>query len=288
MKKFLIIILLGILAPTLSARAFSLSPLKYIFSVDAGETVSADLILNNYESSGVDLEPVVVGMKADENGRPIFDNSAEVVAWAKPDWNFYTLKEGVEKKVKFFITVPIGTYPGDYYLGVGARRAADNKNAVSIGAQVLTVVNLKVAGQAREDLSVNKFDNVSSFYNKDKKLVWEIKNNGNVEMPISAVLKIYDWRGRLVNENATNVGNKILPLASRVGEADFSPEAGKFFWPGRYQANLTVDYGLTKQQITTVKYFWYLPGWIWFVKGAVIVLIIIGIFIVRKNKHAIK
>src|SRR3989339_395434 len=285
MKKIFLIILLGILAPTLGARAFSLSPLKYIFSVERGESTVITVTLNNYESGVIALEPAVVGMKTDKAGRPVYDSTAEVIGWVKSDWNFINLKEGQGQKVHFLVTVPAGAYPGDYYLGVGAKRVA-GVGAVSIGEQLLTVVNLKVAGTAREDLVVKKFEVSGKFFEKNKKFNLEIENKGNVEMPISAVLKISDWRGQIILEQPVAVGNKILPLASRVASTDFviarSEATRQSIVPGLYQVDLTVDYGLTKQKITAVENFWYVPTWTLGVLVGVIILV--GLIIFIKNR----
>ncbi len=282
MKKILIIIILGILAPFVSARAFSLSPLRYVFAVEPGQVLEMAVALNNYESEAVILEPAIVGIKADTNSRPVFDDTAPAVDWVKPDWNFVDLKEGDGKKVKFIIAVPVGVYPGDYYLGVGARVAADSQAAVNIGQQLLTVVNLKVAGEVREDLVVKKFVSAAPFYDKNKKFNLEIDNIGNVEVPLSAILVINDWRGRLVAEKEVNIGNKILPAAIRIAEFQFAAKESSF-WPSRYRANLVINYGLTKQKITAVENFWYVPVWIIGVLAGVIIMV--GLAVVwRKNK----
>lgn len=281
MKKFLAIILLGILTPFAFARAFSLSPLKYVFAMERGETAEIVITLNNYESEAVALEPAVVGIKTDSQGRLVYDDAVEAINWVKSDWNFINLKEGGVKKVKFLATIPTGVYPGDYYLGVGAKRVTGAGAAVSIGEQLLTLVNLKVAGQAREDLTMDKFEIVGKIFDKNKKFNLEIENHGNVEMPVSAVLKIKNWRGTTVAEQPVNVGNKILPAAIRIGTADLI--MGRGFLPGPYEADLFINYGLTKQRMTTVEKFWYVPVWTIALVGVLLTMVLSLVFF-KKNR----
>ena len=97
-------------------------------------------------------------------------------------------------------------------------------------------------------------------------------------------MQIYDYKNRIVNSSIINLGNKLFAQSNR--SAQLQPLVGeKMFLPGLYQSIITINYGLTNQQIISSVNFWYCPVWFLLTIGAVIIFVLL-VFIYIRKRHA--
>lgn len=265
----------------LSASAFSISPLKYTISLGSGDSKDLIVTVKNDSKFDKEYEAVLAGVQQDDFGRPIIKQNSDVAEnWIKIQNNKIVLKSGEVRDLIFSITIPKNVSPGAHYFAIGA----NEKSVTNVGAQLMTVVVLQVAGVANEELVMEKFSSTKNyFFNKKISFILQLKNNGNIDLSLDGKLQIYNFKNTLINSSTINLGNKLFAQSNRVAQINPFLDNEKF-WPGYYRSMVAVNYGLTKQQIIASVNFWYLPVWFLVVVTALFVLIIL-FFIIRKNRH---
>lgn len=258
MKKYFLLSLLFLLSPV-GASAFTLSPTKIDLTIDAGSVQIVEVDIKNDESGVLGFKPVVMGVEQTEQGNPKFVTGAsEVESWAIVKAEDFTLAPGQEKKVQFSIDVPSGSYPGSYYLGLGAQQINGQNGEVSLSGRLLTLVNIKVAGVANEELRSDKWQSTKKVWlSPNWNFVSLVTNKGNVELPLKGELVIYNFFGRQIASKELLLGNEIIPGTLRSFDINFSLPSKYVFLPGRYQAGLVLNYGLTNQKIILSTDLWY-------------------------------
>jgi len=267
----------------IAVNAFSLSPAKIVLSVDPDDKQVFEIKIKNNENLSVTFKPVVVGVEQNQSGAPVFVSGlTPTESWISFDVKSFVLDPGQEKKIIFTLDVPDNTYPGSYYLGLGAEKISGGKENVNLSSRVLSLVNIKVAGIVNEELKLEKWESINDvWFNSKWKFDLVFKNTGSVELPVSAKMILRNFRGReILEENiATNI--KIIPGTTRNIEHVFVLPKKFTFLPGIYQADLVLDYGLTKQNIFSVTKFWYFyPPLLFFV--AIIIFLPVLFFLARK------
>ena len=261
--------------------AFSISPLKYTISLDAGDAKDLVVSVKNDSNMEKEYQTKVVGVQQDSSGRPIFKSNSDVAEnWIKFKSEKTILKSNENKDFIFTFTIPKNTPPGAHYLGIGVQEIA-GKN---ISGQLMTTVILQIAGTANESLVLEKFYPVKKyFFNKNLAYFLQVKNVGNIDLSMKANLQTYNFKNKNIDSISINLGNKLFAQSNRSIEINPSVSS-KIFWPGLYHSMIVVDYGLTNQQIVGSANFWYWPVWFLCLVGLAMVLIVL-FFIYRKNKH---
>ncbi len=265
-----------------SVHAFSISPLKYTISLNPGDDKDLVLVVKNDSSDDREYQMTVVGVQQDNQGRPIFKQNSDIAEnWVKFQSEKTVLKNNEKKDFVFTITIPKNAPPGAHYLGLGVQEN-NNKN---IGGRLVTILMLQVAGTANESLTLEKFYPIKKYF-FDKNLVYflQIKNTGNIDLSVQANMQIYDYKNRIVDSSVVNLGNKLFAQSNRSAQLN-SVVGRKMFWPGMYQSVMTINYGLTNQQIIGSVNFWYYPVWFLWTVGAVIIFVLL-VFIYIRKRHA--
>lgn len=263
------------------AKAFSISPLKYTISLDPNDSKDLVVTVKNDSSQKKEYEAVVAGIQQDNLGRSIIKSNSDIAEnWIKYQNKKININGGETGDLIFTINIPKNALPSAHYIAIGAQE----KNKESVGAQLMTIVVLHIAGTVNELLVLEKFDSIKKYYfNKKLNFLLQLKNTGNIDLALSGKLEIYNFKNNIVNSSPINLGNKLFSQSNRT--ANFSPIfTDKILWPGWYRSLVVVDYGLTQQQIVGGTNFWYLPVWFLSVVIALLVLIIL-FFVIRKNKH---
>lgn len=282
MKKIFFLTLFFLLVP-FKTQAFSLSPTKIDLTIDAGEKQILEIKIKNTEAGPVGLRPVVMGVEQNTSGATIFvSGKSEIESWAVTKNTNFVLQPGQEQMVQFLIDVPDGSYPGSYYLGLGVGQDSVSESNVNLSGRLLAVVNIKVSGTANEELVLNNWKSTKMFwFSPEWKFGAEVENKGNVELPLKGSVVVYSLFGKKLIEKDLPMGNKIIPGTKRFFVWDASLSKVDIFKPGIFRANLTLQYGLTGQKITTSTTFWYFYPPTLFVIVAIPMLVVL-IFLAKK------
>lgn len=265
----------------LPAFAFTLSPLKYMTTVDPGGASIARVTVYNDDIGARRVIFRTIAVQQGVNGVPQFipgGDSAE--AWVVPETTEVVLRSGERKTVAFLISVPATAIPNAHYLALTARaNTATTTATVGITGQLATLLTLQVAGTAREELKIIQLEKKTSVVAPMAKWRTLVSNVGNIEVPATAALIIKDWGGKEKLRAPVILQNTIIAGAERVVEAKANLQT---LLPGRYSAELQITYGRSNAQIKKEIFFWYIP--VWSLLSAVIGAVIIGGWFVRMRK----
>lgn len=259
------------------SSAFSIFPLRYLVTLDPGSAQIITVDVSNNENKTINVVPVVLGAEQNNAGQAVFSSGlTRAETWVKPNINSFELATGEEQKISFTITAPSTASPGSYYLAVGAQ-ASSAGGQLGLDSQLLTLLTIQISGTAQEQLVIEQWQTNNFFViKKDWNFHLNIKNAGNVEVPYSARLVVRNWRGD--EKTSFDLIQKNNLLADTWKAGDYSSNVDNLgFWPGIYQAQVVVSYGLTQQMVTSMVYILYVPVWSWIVLGMAI-LVIIGAF----------
>ena len=284
LSALLVFLVLVIPAPVF---AFSISPLKYIFTLERGQDRRVQIKFYNKEKEAILIESKYVFVRAGIDGLPIYDSEAKELAWVQPEWDGFILESGQSKEVNYKITVPAEVYPGDYYFGLGGTEVSGYSSQISIGRQLLSLVNIKVAGIAVETLRPIKWESEKRYFfsrNQGWNFNLELESEANVEMPLDAELVVRDRSQNVVFREPVMIGKTILP-ASKKNTIVRSSANNAISFPGLYQADLILNFGLTKQKALLVDNFWFIPSWLIVIFGIVLVLsLLVFLLVWKKNR----
>lgn len=282
MKKWFLLSLLFLLSPAV-ASAFSLSPAKINLTINPGDTQILEIKIKNNDTVGQSFRPVVMGAEQTEEGAPRFVSGvSEVESWAAAKTEKFTLLSGQEKTVQFFVDVPGGSYPGSYYLGLGVEQSSGSEGNVSLSGRVLSLVNIKVAGTANEEIKLDEWQSIKKvWFSPEWKFAAAVVNKGNVELPLKGELIVYDFFGRKIADKELSLGNKLIPGTARSFDIDYSLSGHQRFIPGIYQTDFVLYYGLTNQKMIVSTKLWYFYPPTIFLFGALVFLPIL-IYLTRK------
>lgn len=260
-RKLLLGIILNFVLIT-PALAMSISPARFLVTGDAPSTQTIKIEVRNTEDKDIVFRPVVFGARQGDQGQPIYEKNIDVAeGWLRSDADKLSVASGAKGVVNFEIKIPRGVPPGSHYLGVGVQTAGADASDVGVSAQVLSVLTLQVSGTAYEVLQVEKFDNVSNRVS-DKTWAFDftLLNKGNVEVNATGEAVVLNWRGNKILTQPLFADAKILSGARKITEFRIGVGENKF-WPGLYQVQTKVGYGMTKQNLSSSVYVWYLPVW---------------------------
>lgn len=282
MKKIIFLALFFLLVP-FKTQAFSLSPTKIDLTIDAGEKQILEIKIKNNEKESAIFHPVVMGAEQTEFGTLVFvSGKSETESWATTKVSNFILQPGQEQTVQFLVDVPDGSYPGSYYLGLGASQESTSRSEVNLSGRLFTVVNIKVSGTANEELVLNNWKSTKMFwFSPEWKFNAEVENKGNVELPLKGSVVVYSLFGKKLVEKDLPMGNKIIPGTKRFFVWDAKLSKVDIFKPGIFRANLMLQYGLTGQKITASTTLWYFYPPTLFVIIAVPMIVVL-VFLAKK------
>jgi hypothetical protein len=241
------------------ASAFSLSPAKVDLTIDPGDIQIVEVKIKNNDKTEKSFRPIVMGVEQTEQGTPRFVSGvSEIESWADSKTQTFVLLPGQERNIQFSIDIPNGSYPGSYFLGLGAEQLGGQNGNVNLSGRLLSLVNIKVAGIVSEELGFDKWQSVKKiWFSPDWKFVSTMINKGNVELPLRGELVIYDFRGRKIAGQELYLGNKLIPGTARDLDFSFSLPGKYLFVPGIYQTDLVLHYGMTNQKMVLSTKLWY-------------------------------
>ncbi len=298
------------------SNALAIQPRKD-YNLSPGESVDDVLTVTNRNTEQpLNLKLTVVDFQAqDESGTPqLMRNSTERTAWSLKNYiempQQVTVNPGETVRIPITISMPADIGAGSYYSAIEyAAVGPTSDQQVNISASGVTLVFVKVPGQAKQQLTFEQFgtfvpDDSGTggsfrgifFSDKPKVLAYRLTNEGNVAEQPNASIVVKNFSGETVYMIADANPKDQLALRGQTRRFDacISPEDitqttetgtdinavvcgdTEKFSPGRYTAELTVLYGENgneTREITAKATFWVLPWWF-------IGLVAIGIAIV--------
>lgn len=236
--------------------------------VDAGGSVEGALTVTNQNGG---TQTYYLGTRnitnMDESGRPEFaeasdtTNVYEAAAWIKVSHDTITLDVGQSISVPYRIDVPANASPGSYFAAIFVTREADKvaQSGAGVGFQVASLVNLRVNGDAIEDVALREFSSDRSWYQRpETNFSVRVENMGTVHEKPRGVIEITDMLGNKVGTIVVNErGGGVMPHADRVFTASWAYER---FALGRYTAVVNLEYGDTESRnLVRSLSFWVVP-----------------------------
>ena len=313
MKKFVrllavLVVAIGVVASSFGqvngqSNALQISPRKD-YNLQAGQSVEDTLtVTNTNQQAPLNLKLTIVDFQAqDETGAPLLmRESTDRTAWSLK--NFITMPEqvtinpGETSRIPINISVPDDTGAGSYYSAIEySATGPSSENQVNISASGVTLMFIKVPGQAKQQLTFMQFgafvpDSTGLngefaglfFKERPRVMAYRLKNDGTIAEQPNATIEIKNSSGDIVYtiEDANPKNQIALRGQIRRFDACISPEdvtqtteAGQDiqaivcgdtnFKPGRYTAELSILYGENgneTREITARTTFWYLPWW---------------------------
>ncbi|MFA5211139.1 MAG: hypothetical protein WC414_01375 [Patescibacteria group bacterium] len=261
-------------------QAFGIMPAKILITAERGESKLIQLKVINDEKIDNNYEIAVFDIDQAEDGSLNLLTSEDMKKIIVPLEKNIFLKAGEEKIINFSLIIPNDFYVGSHFAGLSVTQIS-SKN---VQTQLLSILDLEIAGQVQEKFSLLKFiTNKKIFFNNDFSFYLALKNEGNVATPFAGEIKLRNIFKQEKFSQKLNLGDKIFAGAIRNSDIDIEKN-NNIFWPGFYHAEIAIDYGLTGQKINSQIDFVYLPFWS---IGLILILIIslIGFIFYKRTKY---
>jgi hypothetical protein len=152
---------------------------------------------------------------------------------------------------------------------------------IGITSQIISVLLLQVAGTVNESVSIKSWKLDSHIFKGKYSSELELENSGTVGVPISGYLVVRNYFGQAVFQKEISLAGTILPR-SIIKSSDILKMPLGFYWPGPYNIELNINYGLTRQNILMIKPVWFIHIYYFFV--GIILLGYISYSVIRRNK----
>lgn len=270
--------------PTL---ALTINPARITVTIARGEDQVLALTVRNDGVEAKKYQLGVLGAKQDLTGRPVFKVGTSVAeAWVASEKNTLTILQGKTEMVYFIVKVPATAAPGSvHFIGLTVAESADNSAAsVSLAAQLISLVEIRVAGIIQEHGVIN-------FWHEQQKLFsglhWpfevSLTNLGTGSAPLKATVRLESLLTRRMFDLPIDLGSPILPGTSRQSTVLLVPP--DILVPGIYLAKLQVAYGYTAQILSKTTFIVYLPQYAQLI-GALILCgaIFLGMYLIKRFK----
>jgi hypothetical protein len=202
----------------------------------------------------------------DRSGKPVFSSSS-VPEYGLSSWVFVpnptiTIPAGGSVAVPFTITVPRTAAPGGHYGAIFANYGATKpsfSNGAGIGYQVGALIDLRIAGDAKEQAAVTEFSADRGLYQSaDVTFTATVADQGNVLLRPRGPVDVTNMFGQKVGEVVMNAGNEaIFPGTQRSFAVHW---VGGGFMMGQFNAVMALSYGDTGAKTTSASLsFWVVP-----------------------------
>lgn len=280
-----------------SAQSIQLKPAVIEDKVNPGQTYRFSVTVTNrtdreqtFYLLAQDIERV------DDDGTPVFapegvQTPFQLSAWISLDKESVTLQGGESETVPFAVHVPRDAAPGAHFGGIffDSRPPKMSETGAAVGARVGSIINLRIAGEAIEDIVLREFSTDRFVYSKPPvNFITKIDNKGNVLIRPQGLIEISDMFGKKVaNVQVNTSGSGVFPGSNR----DYNAVWDDGFVFGRYEALLSVVYGDEgRKTIVRSTSFWVLPlnviGWVLgsLMAGLLFLFVVVRLYI-RKKLH---
>jgi hypothetical protein len=281
------------------ARAFEITPVKSLLTVDPGISQTVVIKIKNTPSSkgaGLNLtfKLSVLGVSQDEDGRPVFSRGTDMAEnWVYPENNLVKIKSGEIKSVNFIIKIPADALAGSHYLGLAVEpvlspTGGKEGDQASLQTRLVSLLTLQVKGMVEESMVIEKWAPFAGVTDKKNwKFDLSLKNNGTIEALLRGTIAIKNWQGEELFSEPITLGNKLLAGSRRVLHPEITLR-NDINLPGLYQAQVKINYGLTNQMVLSIAYIWYFPQWSRVALAIIALLLVSLVIFVAKIPRKIK
>lgn len=291
------------------------------YVVKPGETIKDNLFIGNLsKDQALKLKAQVVDFKAqDETGAPsLIQDPNQQTRWSiKPFITFpqsIDVPAGQSAQIPISITVPSNQGAGSYYSAIKYEVTSGAGGNVSVLASSASLIFVKVPGETKQLLKLEKFGTYVSKNEKEgtfKKLfsknppseiAYRLKNDGNIaEQPAGSIL-IKDSFGKNVKVIEQINPKDSLVLLGQTRKFVICAESEKQkvkevtgsetevekckplnIKPGRYKMEMTLLYGengTNTREINAKSAFWYLPAWF-------VIVVILGVALISFGAYTL-
>lgn len=264
------------------AQAIIISPLIFEFEGRPGDKMIGLMKVTNESDIERSYYPVVENFIAGgEGGEPTFvPKSAEeygLANWVTVPDKKLTLAPKEKRSVIFEIDIPKNADPGGHYAAVFWSTQPPSPAGTAVGAVAMagSLVLLRIAGEAKEDVRVSDFrtsDNKYFFTHLPVNILTRLENKGNVHLKPRGAIVIKNMIGRQSAVLTFNPsGGNVLPASARRFENTWrkNPDTSGSEWQqewknfglGRYTAVLSVPYGLGNEKMLTGTFHFWVISW---------------------------
>jgi hypothetical protein len=269
----------------------SVSPLTFELTANPGDEISNIVKVFN---TGDSLTPVTmeaedfspVGEAGQVAISPEESETYSIAKWVRIEPETFMLEPQEFKAVEFRVSVPLNAEPGGHYGSILASISGGTiaGGGTAIAQKVGALLLLQVAGEVREQLSINTFEAPQFSEYGPITLASRFENTGTVHLKPRGFILIKDILGREVAQ-LNLVQKNVLPDSIRKIETVLD----KKYLFGRYEAILTAIYGSANEPLSAVTTFWVIPWKITLGILLALAIIIFYFFKTRKRwKTAIK
>ena len=275
----IVLIILGLNFFSSQSLALTVSPAKFEFSADPGDTIQSQIILINEQKIPLVFQVSFERMTVrGEYGEPVFTGEKiDLATWIKVTPSKVTLGPGEEKKIPLIIDVPKNADPGGHYAAIFWRTVSPEGGGSGMGItmRVAALVLLSVSGEVIELGEILNF-------RADKELVnslpinfdFGFKNTGTVHLKPEGEIVIKNIFGKRVEIlEANSEGYNVLPQSERIFSTSWGSKSeikGEGFLAelkrektdfalGYYRAILNLEFGEKKETAQTGFGFWVIP-----------------------------
>ncbi|MDQ3123546.1 MAG: hypothetical protein M3Q14_02600 [bacterium] len=312
------------------SNALAITPRKD-YRLEPGKSVSDTLTITNRDTQlALQLTLKVIDFSfQDESGTPqLLRQGTDSTSWSLKEFiklpEQVSVKPGETVRIPITINVPGNIGAGSYYSAIEyAAVNSTEENRLNISASGVTLMFVKVPGQAAEQLSFLQFGTFVPdpngtggsfaglfFSERPRVMAYRLKNEGNIAEQPSASITVKNSSGdiKYTIDNANPKDQIALRGQTRRFDACIVPESvgqttddgvevntvvcgDTDFSPGRYIAELSVLYGENgseTREITARSTFWYLPWWFMAIVAVGLgILVGAGFYIFRRVKASL-
>lgn len=304
----------GMLLPAAGAKAMTMSPLFFDYTLNPGDTVLDVIKLYNEGDADRTLYPVLRNFtykEGAEDGTPEFympdqDPTGNALApWITTSLEPIHIKAKERVNVQFAINVPQNNVqPGGHYGAIIFSTVPPQEDgSIGVGGQVGELILVRISGDVKEDARILEFgfDPKKLWYNyKPVDMYVRFENDGNTHLRPTGNVFIKNWYGRQVGSEVVNPSfNSVLPHSIRKFKFSWgNPLNGKEpqgfynalkheirnFGFGKYTAELYLNYGAENKVVTDVRTFTIWP-WRTMIVVALALIILVTLFVLWKKNY---
>lgn len=305
----IVLIVLGLNFFSPQTLALTISPAKFEFLADPGDTIQSQITLINEQKIPLTFQASCELMTVRGSyGEPVFTGEKTGFAkWIKVTPSKVALDPGEQRRIPFTIEIPENADPGGHY-GVifwGTVPSEEGGSGMGITMRVGALVLLRVSGEVIEQGEVLNF-------RADKKVInylpinfnFKLKDTGTVHLKPEGEIVIKNIFGKTREILQVNPGGyNVLPHSERVFSVSWLPESeieGKGFFAelkreradfalGYYRAVLNLEFGEKKETAQASFGFWVIPWRILALGTSILAALLFGIIqgIKRYNRWII-
>jgi hypothetical protein len=269
-----------------ASTGLSIQPVKIDETVNPGQTLTGQILLQNVSDGPVDVAVSVDDFVPNSGADSIqFVSRAEGVTTVR-DWiqlpaKGFAMKAGEQKEIPYTIVAPTNAEPGGHY-GVmlfNATPSGGTAGSLKVGTQVGMIVLISIPGNHLEKGNILDFTTVPFVQHGPVSFNMTFQNTGTVHFEPKGSIIITNMLGQKAAE-VPITGQVVLPTS--VKKLSFFWDS-KGFQIGRYAAVATVKDGdgnsLTSKSVS----FWILP--VWYIVGFFIGLLLVYLILRYIRKH---